>query len=91
MKINNVSINKVINIYDNKKQKIESRISKENKDKIEISNLGKKLSSLNCDILQKNSDKRVEEIRKEVQQGTYNRDSKLIAKKIIDVIRNRDI
>lgn len=91
MKINNVSINKVINIYDNKKQKIESRISKENKDKIEISNLGKKLSSLNCDILQKNSDKRVEEIRKEVQQGTYNRDSKIIAKKIIDVIRNRDI
>ena len=91
MKINNVSINKVINIYDNKKQKIESKISKENKDKIEISNLGKKLSSLNCDILQKNSDKRVEEIRKEVQQGTYNRDSKIIAKKIIDVIRNRDI
>ncbi|GAA0782697.1 flagellar biosynthesis anti-sigma factor FlgM [Hathewaya limosa] len=91
MKINNVSINKVINIYDNKKQKIESKISKENKDKIEISNLGKKLSSLNCDILQKNSDKRVEEIRKEVQQGTYNRDSKLIAKKLIDVIRNRDI
>ena len=91
MKINNVSINKVINIYDNKKQKIEGRISKENKDKIEISNLGKKLSSLNCDIIQKNSDKRVEEIRKEVQQGTYNRDSKLIAKKLIDVIRNRDI
>lgn len=91
MKINNVSINKVINIYDNRKQKIESKISKENKDKIEISNLGKKLSSLNCDIIQKNSDKRVEEIRKEVQQGTYKRDSKLIAKKLMDVIRNRDI
>lgn len=91
MKINNVSINKVINIYDNKKQKTENRISKENKDKIEISNLGKKLSSLNCDILQKNSDKRVEEIRKEVQQGTYNRDCKLIAQKLIDVIKNRDI
>ncbi|AWZ48160.1 flagellar biosynthesis anti-sigma factor FlgM [Clostridiaceae bacterium 14S0207] len=91
MKINNVSINKVINIYDNKKQKIENRISKENKDKIEISNLGKKLSSLNCDILQKNSDKKVEEIRKEVQQGTYNRDCKLIAQKLIDVIKNRDI
>lgn len=91
MKINNVSINKVINIYDNKKQKIEGRISKENKDKIEISNLGKKLSSLNCDILQKNSDKKVEEVRKEVKQGTYNRDSKLIAQKLIDVMKNRDI
>jgi negative regulator of flagellin synthesis FlgM len=91
MKINGVGINNVINLYNNNKKISESNTVKGAKDRIEISNVGKSLSSLSIESGFENSPEKIEQLRKEVSQGTYKSDSKLIAKKMVDAIKGRGV
>ena len=87
MKITGVS--NIINIYsDNQKVRTKSNVEVQ-RDSIEISSLGKSLSTYSIDNNFINSDSKINQIKSEVQNGTYNRDSKLIAQKMLDIMKNR--
>lgn len=90
MKIDGVK-NNVISFYKNNTSKIESKATVSKKDTIELSTVGKSLSSLSLDGKLVNSKEKIEGIRNEVMNGTYKMDSTLTAKRIIDVMKGRDI
>ncbi|KAJ53496.1 negative regulator of flagellin synthesis FlgM [Clostridium tetanomorphum] len=92
MKVNGISANKVLSLYGDSKKRIENKnIKKEsNSDQIQISSLGKSLSSYSIDDKLINSKERLEKIRGEISKGTYNRDSRLVAQSIIDAMKNKE-
>lgn len=90
MKIDGIK-NNVISFYKSNTSKIESKATVSKKDTIELSSVGKSLSSLSLDGKLVNSQEKVEAIRNAVMQGTYKMDSTLTAKKIIDIMKGRDI
>ncbi|MCM0650468.1 flagellar biosynthesis anti-sigma factor FlgM [Clostridium swellfunianum] len=91
MKINGASVNKVVNLYSFNKKLTEKTTVNTNKDTIEISSLGKSLSSYSVEEGFENSAEKIEKLKKEVSQGTYKADSKLVAKKMLDNIKGRGI
>lgn len=90
MKIDGVSHN-VINMYKKNVTKTEPKVNVIKKDTIELSEEGKNLSALSLNDKSVNSKEKIEAIKNKVMQGTYNVDSKLTAKKIIDVMKGRDV
>jgi negative regulator of flagellin synthesis FlgM len=90
MKIDGVK-NNVINFYKSNATKIESKGTVSKKDTIELSSVGKSLSSLSLDSKLVNSKEKIEAIRNQVTQGTYKMDSTLTAKKIIDIMKGREV
>jgi negative regulator of flagellin synthesis FlgM len=90
MKIDGVK-NNVVSFYKNNTSKIEAKVSVSKKDTIELSSVGKNLSSLSLDGKLANSKEKIEGIRNQVMQGTYKMDSTLTAKRIIDAMKGRDI
>jgi negative regulator of flagellin synthesis FlgM len=91
MKINGVGVNRVTNIYNKNKRVEETTNVKCSKDTIQISNAGRSLSSLSVEEGFGNSPEKVEALRKEVSQGTYKADSKMVAKKLLDAIKERGV
>lgn len=91
MKINGVGLNKVVNLYNNNKKVTENNSLKSAKDTIEISNLGKSLSSFSVEEGFENSPEKIERLKKEVSQGTYKADSTQVAKKMLDTIKGRGV
>lgn len=87
MKINGVNPNKIVNLYSNNKRNIERKSEVAQKDTIEISSVGKSLSSYSIDDKFINSNEKIEKLKNEIQNGTYNRDSKLVAAKILDAMK----
>lgn len=90
MKVNAVK-NNVVNFYKNSASKVDAKVTTSKKDTIELSSAGKTLSAFALDSKFVNSKEKIDGIRKEVMQGTYKMDSTLTAKKIIDVMKGRDI
>jgi negative regulator of flagellin synthesis FlgM len=90
MKIDGVK-NNVINFYKKNAVKTETVVATSKKDTIELSSAGKSLSALSLDDKLINSKEKIEAIRNEIKQGTYKMDSSLTAKKIIDIMKGRDI
>jgi negative regulator of flagellin synthesis FlgM len=84
MKINGVTPSKVMNLYSNNTKNVQKKTEVSKKDSVQISSLGKKLSSYSLEGETVNSKEKIEELRNQVSKGTYNRDSKLVAGKIID-------
>lgn len=91
MKINGTSINKIVNIYSGNKKVNEKSTISNSKDTIQISSLGKSLSSLALDGNNDNSPEKIESLRNQISRGTYKADSSLTAKKMIDIIKGRGI
>ena len=89
MKINGISQTKAINIYNDHKKTVDKNETKPKGDSIEISSLGKSLSTYSVQGAFVNSKEKLEGITQEISNGTYNRDSKLIAEKIVGKIQNR--
>lgn len=91
MKIDNIGTNNKIyplrentKIYSKKQQNSKS-------DVIEISNAAKHLSSYaSCNSTQV-SDKKVQELKSQVQNGTYNINAEMVAQKMINIIKGREI
>lgn len=91
MKINGIGPNKIINLYNvNKKE--DAKGSKEiKKDSLEISSAARSLSSLaGADTLE-SSPERIEAVKKALADGTYKPDGRLIASKIMDRIKGREV
>lgn len=91
MKVNNVGVNKVVNLYNVNKKSIDKNSVQEKKDTIEISSLGKSLSALSLDDTLEKSSQKIEALRKEVSQGTYKADSSLIASRMLHIIKGRGV
>ena len=89
MKINGMNPISVANIY-NKNSNTVNRVEKtekvEKKDTIEISQLGRALTNYSVEGTVDNSAK-VQRIKEQIQNGTYNVDAKLTAQSIIDAIK----
>lgn len=57
------------------------------KDRIEISKMAKAMTNYSIDSSNLDHSKKIEQIKNEINNGTYNVDSKLTAQSIIDNIR----
>lgn len=91
MKINGIGPTKVINLYSQNK-KVEAKDAKEfKKDSVEISSAGKSLSSLSMDKSLENSAEKIEKIKNSLTQGTYKPSSEQIARKMLDIIKGREV
>lgn len=91
MKIDNIGTNnKIYPFRENTKvYSKEQQCSKS--DVIEISDAAKHLSSYaSCSSVQV-SDKKVQELKSQVESGTYNVNAKLVAQKMINIIKGREI
>lgn len=91
MKILGTGINKIINIYEKNNKKIEKTKEVVKKDSLEISKIGKNLSSFAVDDKKSISQEKLEKIRNEVANGTYKVDGKLVAQKMIDIMKGREV
>ncbi|AOR22897.1 flagellar biosynthesis anti-sigma factor FlgM [Clostridium taeniosporum] len=88
MSINRINAHSAVNIYNSNKNinKIEKNNNIKNTDRIEISELGKSIKDYSLDYSIDNT-KKVAEIKEKIQNGTYKIDSKLIAKGILEAIK----
>ncbi|KOA21053.1 anti-sigma-28 factor, FlgM [Clostridium homopropionicum DSM 5847] len=91
MKISGTSVNNVINIYEKNKREIIKNKEITKNDYIEISSLGKSLSSYGEDVNKISSAEKIEKIRMEISRGTYSIDANLIAKSMINVMKARSV
>lgn len=92
MKVDDVGlsnkVNRIYAVYNSNTKKVDSAPAK---DRIEISDAGKMLSSLGSNFEIGNNDSKVELIRSQVKNGTYDRKSKLVAQKIVDYFKGREV
>lgn len=90
MKIGGMKVQNLYNNYNNNKVKDDQNVSKNKiKDRIEISNEAKKLSSFENSKSLDNS-KRIEELKTMIKNGTYKVDAKLTAESMMkSIIENR--
>ena len=91
MKISGASVNNVINIYEKNKREIIKNKEITKNDYIEISSLGKSLSSYGEDVNNISSAEKVERIRMEISRGTYSIDSNILAKSMINAMKARSV
>ncbi|MCT8976143.1 flagellar biosynthesis anti-sigma factor FlgM [Clostridium sp. CX1] len=89
MKINGVNPSKIVNLYANNKKTIEKKEQVQQKDSIQISSVAKSLSSYSIDDKFINSKEKIERLKSEISNGTYNKDSKLVAAKILEEIKQK--
>lgn len=92
MNIKGITSNNVISLYNHNKNRIAHKGEMGNSsDRIEISDLGKRLTTYNLEGVKIDDSLRLEAIKSQVEQGTYNVDAKLTAKSILDNIKGRGI
>lgn len=89
MKVNGVNPSKIVNLYANNKKAIEKKEQVQQKDSIQISSVAKSLSSYSIDDKFINSKEKIERLKSEISNGTYNKDSKLVAAKILEEIKQK--
>lgn len=89
MKVDNIGINKVVNLYKTNSRQIEKSSVSISKDTIELSSLGKSLSLYNGEQDMVNSKEKILRLQKEISDGTYKPISKLVAQSIIDNMKGR--
>lgn len=89
MKITGASVNKVINMYGRNKSEVSKSKEITKKDYIEISQLGKNLSTFSSDEPTGISSEKLERIRSEISKGTYKVDARLVAEKMVDAMKGR--
>lgn len=87
MKITGVSVNKIVNTYENNKNKVLENKKVCRKDTFLFSRLGKELCSFENEEVSSVTPERIEEIKNQIANGTYKIDSKLIAKKMLSKYR----
>lgn len=92
MNIKGINSSNIINLYNTNSNKVTQKkdVTKVS-DRIEISELGKKLKGYSLDGVSVDNSKRIGELRGKIESGTYNIDAKLTAKSILDSIKGSDI
>lgn len=91
MKINEIGYSSAISAY-RESSKVNSRKTVNQKsDSLEISSLGKSLSSYSIDGKNFSNEEKIQSLRSEISKGTYKSNSKLTAQKIIDMIKGKEV
>ena len=83
MNIASVKFKGIENIYTRSKQEIKQTVKANNKDTIEISDLGMYLNKVNSSE-DKDRLEKINEIKRKIENNTYRIDSNELAKKIIE-------
>ena len=83
MNIASVKFKGIENIYTRSKQEIKQTVKPNNKDTIEISDLGMYLNKVNSSE-DKDRLEKIAEIKRKIENNTYRIDSNELAKKIIE-------
>ena len=91
MKIIGISSNEYLNVKNDNKKSVLNKTVESSKDRLEISTAGKSLSLYSTDGNFGISEEKLQGIKNQVSSGTYNRDSKLVAKKLIDIMKGRTV
>ena len=91
MKITGISSNEYLNVKNDSKKSALNKTVESSKDRLEISTAGKSLSLYSTDGNFGISEDKLQGIKNQVSNGTYNRDSKLVAQKLIDVMKGRTV
>ena len=89
MKINGVDPSKVVNLYSNNVKSVQKKTEVSQKDSVQISSLGKNLSSYSLEDKFVNSNEKIEKLKNQISNGTYSRDSKLVAGKILEEMKGK--
>ena len=90
MKINNIGPTTMVNTYNDNKKKITKNQNIEKSDSLQISSEGRSLSSISNDKNYLNSPEKIERVKSQISQGTYAPNSKLIAQKMMDMVKGRE-
>ena len=92
MNINGINSNNVINFYSKNKNRV-SQTKKVNNvsDRIEISKLGKSLTNYTLEGVNVDNSKKIQELKNQINNGTYNVDAKLTARSILDTIKENGL
>lgn len=92
MNINGINSNNVINLYSKNKNRV-SQTKKVNNvsDRIEISKLGKSLTNYTLEGVNVDNSKKIQELKNQINNGTYNVDTKLTARSILDTIKENGL
>lgn len=91
MKVEGVNLNNVINIYKKVKNVEGKKVNNVSNDSVQISSIGKSLSNYSIESDLFKSDEKINALRNQISQGTYNKSSELTAKKMIDIIKGRSV
>lgn len=89
MNVNRISSSKVVNLYNVNKRNIEKKQKTNENDSIQISHLGKNLSTYSLDDKFINSREKVQQIKDSVENGTYKLDSQKIANKMLQRMKEK--
>ena len=84
MNIKSVNSNFVISNYTKSVNNIKTQKPIEKVDKVEISSIGKQLSNISQNVEKDVNIDKVNKLKKMIENGTYNIDSKELAKKILE-------
>ena len=88
MNVKGIGSPNVVNLYSkNSVKKVEKSTEVTSKDRIELSELGKKLSSYDTNGVEVNNKERIDALRKSIENGTYDVDAKLTAESIMKAIK----
>lgn len=89
MKVTGTSVNKVISMYEINKKQVEKTKEVTKNDTLEISKLGKTLSSFAEGGITSMSPEKLEKIRNEISNGTYKVNPRLIAEKMMEAMKGQ--
>ena len=88
MNINGINSNNVINLYSKNRNRVsQTKEVKSVSDRIEISKLGKSLTNYTLEGVNVDNSKKIQELKNQINNGTYNVDAKLTARSILDTIK----
>ncbi|WP_392486345.1 flagellar biosynthesis anti-sigma factor FlgM [Haloimpatiens sp. FM7315] len=92
MKVNGVNPSKIINLYSiRNKSSVQEKSSIKNQDKIEISDIGKSLSYFS-DLEELIPDeKKVQDIKMQIKNGSYKLESRKVAEALMKFVRGKGI
>ena len=92
MNINGINSNNVINLYSKNRNRVSQTKEVNNvSDRIEISKLGKRLTNYTLEGVNVDNSKKIEELKNQINNGTYNVDAKLTARSILDTIKENGL
>lgn len=92
MNINGINSNNVINLYSKNRNRVsQTKEIKSVSDRIEISKLGKSLTNYTLEGVNVDNSKKIQELKNQINNGTYNVDAKLTARSILDTIKENGL
>lgn len=92
MNINGINSNNVINLYSKNRNRVsQTKEVKSVSDRIEISKLGKSLTNYTLEGVNMDNSKKIQELKNQINNGTYNVDAKLTARSILDTIKENGL